>query len=138
MKTYSQMNELPTYEERLSYLRTRQRVGEDTFGWNRYINQKFYCSAKWRNVRNRIIARDNGCDMGLPGCPITGKILIHHIEPITEEDLLNFNPKAIDPENLVCVSYETHQAIHWESEPRNPYELKERKPGDTKLWSTQS
>ena len=139
MRNYKNLSELPTYEERLAYLRTPGKIGEDTFGWNRYTNQKFYNSAKWRHIRNQVITRDNGCDMGLKDHPITGKILIHHIEPIREEDLLRFSDKATNLDNLVCVSYDTHQMIHWSTDKvDDPYILKERTPGDTASWKTRS
>lgn len=138
-KTYSELCKLDTYEERLKYLRIPGQIGEDTFGWARHINQKFYNSKIWKDKRREIILRDRGCDLGVPGHEIPGYITIHHLNPITEEDLLNFSPKALDSENLICVSRDTHEMIHWsEREITDPYKITERRPGDTNLWTTQS
>lgn len=139
MKSFSELSKLTTFEERLEYLRTDSPIGEDTFGSRRYLNQKFYNSAAWKKARRDVIVRDMGCDMGLAGHEIPGKIVIHHINPIAYEDLANFSSKALDMENLVCVSNDTHQMIHWSADKADdPYTLTERKPGDTTLWKTQS
>lgn len=135
MKTYNELMSLQTFEDRYEYLRSTQKVGEDTFGSSRYLNQKFYKSAEWKQVRDKVIVRDNGCDLGIVDRPINGRILIHHIEPITEEDIVNFSDKLLDPDNLICVSNETHQAIHYGSmDLLPPSEIQERSPGDTILW----
>ena len=139
MKSFKELSKLETFDERLAYLKTDSRIGEDTFGWGRYLNQKFYQSAKWKRARRDVIVRDMGCDMGLARHEISGKIVIHHINPITRDDLLNFSSKALDLDNLVCVSYDTHQLIHWSADKADdPYTLTERKPGDTTLWKPQS
>lgn len=135
MKSYNELMSLQTFEDRYEYLRSTQKVGEDTFGSSRYLNQKFYKSAEWKQVRDKVIVRDNGCDLGIVDRPINGRILIHHIEPITEEDIVNFSDKLLDPDNLICVSNETHQAIHYGSmDLLPPSEIPERSPGDTILW----
>jgi hypothetical protein len=135
MKTYSEMITLPSFIDRYRYLKIDGRVGEDTFGWDRYLNQTLYRSKEWRDLRNAIIVRDDGCDLGCPDYPIAAKILIHHINPISKQDILNRNPLIFDPENLVCVSHLTHEAIHYGSEELLiGNELIERKPGDTILW----
>lgn len=135
MKTYSEMIQLQTFLDRYRYLSLDGRVGEDTFGWDRYLNQTLYRSKEWRDLRNAIIVRDDGCDLGCPDYPISAKILIHHINPISKQDILNRNPLIFDPENLVCVSHLTHEAIHYGSEELLMVnELIERKPGDTILW----
>lgn len=134
MKSYTEMLEFPTYEERLLYLRINSTVGEDTFGSKRYLNQWFYHNSRfWKSVRNQVIIRDNGCDLAIPGLDIFSGIIVHHINPITEEDLLNNSKTLLDPENLVCVSKQTHDSIHYSSEAIMP-RLIVRKPNDTCLW----
>lgn len=135
MKTYSEMITLPSFIDRYRYLKIDGRVGEDTFGWDRYLNQTLYRSKEWRDLRNAIIVRDDGCDLGCPDYPIAAKILIHHINPISKQDILNRNPLIFDPENLVCVSHLTHEAIHYGDESLlTGTQMVERMPGDTKLW----
>lgn len=113
IKTYSELCKFKTYEERLKYLSIGNGVGEETFGSRRYLNQQFYRSAFWKRLRNEIIFRDNGCDLGIESEPIYGKPLIHHMNPITIDDILDKSPYAIDPEYLITVSYDTHNAIHY-------------------------
>lgn len=113
IKTYSELIALPTFEERYEYLRLNGRVGEDTFGFDRYLNQNFYRSAEWRRIRDRVIVRDNGCDLAIDDRIIYGKILIHHMNPITDKDLFNLSDILLDPEYLICVSHNTHNAIHY-------------------------
>ncbi len=116
IKTYSELILLPTFEERFKYLQLKGRVGEDTFGFDRYINQNFYRSAEWKRVRDYIIIRDNGCDLGVDGYEIHGKILIHHMNPITVSDI-NFSTEYLmNPEYLICVTHNTHNAIHYGDE----------------------
>lgn len=134
IRTYRELVEIPTFKERLEYLKLAGLVGEPTFGFDRYINQALYRSREWRDLRNRIIIRDDGYDLAMPGYEIPDKILIHHLNPITEEDIENGDPKVFDPEGLVCVSFETHNYIHfgYTQPPRqNPVV---RFKGDTKLW----
>lgn len=116
IKTYSELVKLPTFEERYRYLRLSGRVGEDTFGFDRYMNQNFYRSAAWKRIRDEVIVRDNGCDLGMEDRIIHGKILIHHINPITDRDILDLTDILLDPEYLICVSHTTHNAIHYGDE----------------------
>ena len=136
MKTYSKMIELPSFDERFKYLKIGGSIGAQTFGKNRYLNQILYNSSEWRSFRHQVIIRDNGCDLGDPDRPITGtKILIHHIEPLTVEDVVNRDSKIFDLENVVCVSFDTHQAIHYgDDKYLNRTKVVERKPNDTCPW----
>lgn len=114
IRTYSELIALPTFEERYEYLRLNGRVGVDTFGFDRYLNQQLYQrSPKWRKARNTVIIRDNGCDLGVEGFEIFGKITVHHINPITMEDILYDRDWIYDPEFLICTSHNTHNAIHY-------------------------
>ena len=133
IKTYSELITLPTFEERYRYLRLEGAVGVDTFGFDRIFNQQFYTSAEWRRVRDEVIIRDNGCDLGMPGHEIVGKIIIHHINPITMEDILERDPKIFDPDNLICVSLDTHNAIHYGMYIPKPI-VTERHKNDTCPW----
>lgn len=126
-------------KDRFNYLRLDGRVGEDTFGWDRWLNQVLYSSKEWKRFRRQIILRDSKghdycCDMGLSGYEITGRVIIHHINPITKDMIVNRDPLIFDPNNVVCVSYETHQAIHYGSNYPNKTDLIERKPNDTCPW----
>lgn len=111
--TYSELIAFPTYEERFNYLKMDSQVGKDTFGFKRYLNQKFYHSNEWRHIRDLVIARDNGCDLAMEGYDIRGRIYIHHLNPLHEVDIVERTPYLIDPEYMVCVSQETHEAIHY-------------------------
>lgn len=113
IKTYSEMIKFDSFYERFEYLKLNGYVGEDTFGNQRFLNQILYKTPEWRKIRREIILRDNGMDLGVTGCTICGKVLIHHINPITIEDIQNRNFKIFDPENLVCVSHKTHNTIHY-------------------------
>lgn len=135
IKTYSELIELSTFKERFEYLKLNGRVGEDTFGYDRYLNQIFYKSKEWLSIRNYVITRDNGCDLGVPGREILGdKILIHHINPITKEDILNRSKKLLDPENLITTVKNTHDAIHYGSSDLLYEEPIERSKNDTCPW----
>lgn len=116
IKTYSELISLPTFEERYAYLRLSGIVGEDTFGFDRYLNQKFYRSAEWKRIRDYVIVRDNGCDLGIEDRMIHGKILIHHMNPITQRDIQCMTDTLLNPEFLICVSHTTHNAIHYGDE----------------------
>ena len=132
-KCYSKLILLNNYEDRLEYLKTRSKVGFETFGSKRILNQQFYKSDEWRRTKNNIIIRDNGNDLGIEGMEIGGTILVHHIIPITYDDLINRNwNKLLSPENLICTSLYTHNRIHY-SNDSTPIVI-ERTPGDTKLW----
>ena len=113
IKTYSELILLPTFEERFKYLQLNGRVGDDTFGFDRYINQKFYRSAEWKRIRDYIIIRDNGCDLAVDGYEIHGRILIHHMNPITISDIKFSTEYLMNPDYLICVTHSTHNAIHY-------------------------
>lgn len=113
IKTYSELITIPTFEERFEYLQLKGSVGKDTFGYDRYLNQVLYRSPEWKRLRNQIIIRDNGCDLACDGYDVYGKVLIHHLNPITVEDVLARSRKVFDTDNLVCVSHNTHNAIHY-------------------------
>ena len=134
IKTYSELITLPTYEERFNYLKLEGVVGEMTFGFDRYLNQKLYTSQEWKTVRNQIIVRDNGCDLACEGYEIYGKILIHHINPITVEDIINRNPIIFDLENLISTTHNTHNAIHYGDENLLIKGPIERTKNDTIPW----
>lgn len=116
IRTYSELILLPTFEERFKYLQLNGRIGDNTFGFDRYINQKFYRSAEWKRIRDRIIIRDNGCDLALEGYEIYGRILIHHMNPITVKDVELSTEYLMNPEYLICVTHNTHNAIHYGDE----------------------
>ena len=133
-RTYSDLILLPTFLERYRYLRLGGNVGLETFGHNRYLNQILYTSDRWRSFRDKIIIRDNGCDLGMEGFEIYDRILVHHINPITVEDVVNENPKVFDPDNVICTSHNTHQAIHYGDENLLIIEPAERFRNDTCPW----
>lgn len=134
IKTYSELITLPTFEERFRYLRLRGAVGEDTFGFDRYLNQTFYRSAEWKRVRDLVIIRDNGCDLALEGHEIYGKILIHHMNPITVKDIRTASELLLNPDYLICVTHATHNAIHYGDEHLLVKAPIERTPNDTCPW----
>ena len=113
IRTYSELITITTFEERFEYLQLKGSVGKDTFGYDRYLNQVLYRSPEWKRLRNQIIIRDGGCDLACDGYDIYDKVLIHHLNPITVEDVLTRSRKVFDPDNLVCVSHNTHNAIHY-------------------------
>ena len=137
-KSYEELIKIPTLEGRFEYLKLNGHVGQETFGFERYLNQTFYRSQKWKEARNQILIRDEGFDMGLEGYPINGPIYVHHIQPILPEimgaDSITFARVLTDPSNLICVSRETHLAIHYGDSSLLPKDYKERRPGDTTLW----
>lgn len=132
-KSYKELIKIPTFHERYLYLRTKKGVGEETFGSDRFLNQNLYHCNEWRSARRKAILRDDGCDLGIPNLKIEGKIIVHHIDPITVEDVIEGNPKVFDLNNLICVSDETHKAIHYGSCAMD-VELIERKPNDHIPW----
>ena len=134
IKTYTDLVSLPTFEERYQYLRLNGRVGEDTFGFDRYLNQVFYRSQKWKSVRDYVIVRDNGCDLGIEGREIRGKIYIHHMNPITLEDIERESAFLLDPEYLISVTHDTHNAIHYGDESLLIKPPIERSRNDTCPW----
>lgn len=133
-KRYSELITIPTYEERFKYLQLKGAVGNDTFGYDRYLNQILYNSQEWKRLRNQIIIRDNGRDLGCEGYEIYGRILIHHMNPITVEDIVSRDPIVFDPENLICVSHNTHNAIHYGDENLLIMAPVERTKNDTCPW----
>lgn len=134
-RTYQELLTIPTFEERFEYLKLEGSVGVDTFGYDRYLNQILYKSSEWRKFRNEIIVRDNGCDLAFPGFEIYGqKILIHHINPITVEDVVYRSSKVFDPNNVVTAILNTHNAIHYGDADLLTTGPVERTPNDTCPW----
>lgn len=135
IRTYSELILLPTFEERYTYLRLGGRVGEDTFGFDRYLNQQFYQrSVEWKRIRNYVIDRDNGCDLGLEGHEIYDKILIHHMNPIAASDIIHGSDILLDPEYLISTRLSTHNAIHYGDISRLTKAPIERTKNDTCPW----
>lgn len=135
IRTYTELSLLESFDDRFEYLKLAGMVGEDTFGFDRYINQKFYRSKEWKNIRNFVITRDLGCDLGLEGFEISGRIIIHHMNPIDKDDIIDSSDYLLNPEYLVCVSEDTHNALHYGLPNEIPTtKFAERKPNDTKLW----
>ena len=134
IRTYSELIQLPTFEERFRYLRLKGSVGKETFGFDRYLNQNFYRSSAWKRVRDQVIVRDNGCDLGIDDRIIYGKILIHHMNPINDEDILNMTDILLNPEYLICVTLDTHNAIHYGDEDLLIKEPVVRFKNDTCPW----
>lgn len=134
IRTYSELKTLKTFDERYEYLKLNGNVADVTFGFDRYINQKFYHSDLWKKIRRKIISRDLGCDLAVQGYDIKGKILIHHMNPIEIKDIVNITEYLINPEYLITVCLQTHNAIHYGNMMNNPNVLIERRPGDTCPW----
>lgn len=133
MRTYSELVQIPSFEERLKYAYIGGGVAELTFGCHRYLNQRFYESKEWESIRRRVILRDDGEDLGCKDRPIFKGIIIHHLEPITIDDIINMTDKVTNPDNLICVSFETHNFIHYGIvENRIPH--KDRTPNDQCPW----
>ena len=133
-RTYSEMVEFDNIEDRYTYLRLRGRVGNPTFAHERWMNQRFYRSTEWRNIRNFVIARDEGCDLGVEGFEIYDQPYIHHMNPMAAEDLKRGSTDILNPEYLITVSMRTHNAIHYGDKSLLPPVPIVRRPGDTKLW----
>ena len=135
IKTYTELSKLNTFEERFRYLKLDDKIGEDTFGFDRYLNQMFYQSDEWKKLRNYVITRDQGNDLGMEGRPIIDqKILVHHMNPIRKEDLLNRSDILLNPEYLITVTKRTHDAIHYGDESILYQEPIERSLNDTCPW----
>lgn len=134
IKRYSELILLPTFEERYKYLQLNGVIGDETFGFDRYINQMFYRSQEWRQVRDYVIVRDNGCDLGIDGHEIRGKILIHHMNPIGIKDIQQVNKILLDPEYLITTMLSTHNAIHYGDESLLVTDPIERSKNDTCPW----
>ena len=134
IRTYSELSRLTDFEERYKYLALRGSVGRSTFGFDRYINQQFYTSTQWRQIRHHVIARDLGCDLGVEGYEIHDRIYIHHMNPMTVDDIAHGEDSILNPEFLITTTHRTHNAIHYGDERLLPRPLTERRSGDTKLW----
>lgn len=134
IRRYSELRHIPTFEERFDYLKLNGSVGRETFGFDRYINQRFYTSKEWRDIRHYVITRDLGLDLGAEGYEINSRILIHHMNPIVVDDILHKNDDILDPEFLITTCHNTHNAIHYGDSSLLPKPLVERSRGDTKLW----
>lgn len=134
IKCYSELMLLPTFQARYKYLRLNGEVGKETFGFDRYMNQFFYRSPEWRRVRDFVITRDEGCDLGIPGREIFGRIVIHHMNPIRPEDIRNRSDLLLDSEYLITTIHDTHLAIHYGDEHLLLQEPVERRPNDTCPW----
>ena len=134
IRTYHEIIQLPTFRERYEYLRLGAIVGKDTFGFDRYLNQKFYHSAEWKQIRNQVIIRDEGRDLAMPGYEIQNGLYIHHMNPIDSYDINEATEYLLNPEYLVCVSFNTHQAIHYGDAGLLPQLPVERRPNDTCPW----
>ena len=134
IRTYRELKLLPTFQERFEYLKLNGRVGEETFGFDRYFNQRFYRSKEWKDIRNYVITRDQGCDLAIFDRMIYGKVLIHHMNPISLDDIKNATDYLLNPEFLISVSKQTHDAIHYGDESLLILEPIIRKPKDTVLW----
>lgn len=133
-KSYRNLILLPTFKERFEYLKLAGTVGESTFGFDRYLNQRFYQSREWRQFRSKVIARDEGNDMGIKDYPISGTVIIHHINPLSVKDFEEQTDLLFDMNNVICVSHNTHEAIHYGDESLLPKDPIERKPNDTIPW----
>ncbi len=134
IRTYTELKQLVTFKERWEYLALKGSVGEATFGFERWINQEFYASREWKHARRQVIIRDNGCDLGFSDREIHEGLYVHHMNPMSVDDIVNGGDKILDPEYLITVAHQTHNAIHYGDERLLPQPFVERKPGDTKLW----
>lgn len=135
MKTYSELMTFPTFEERFNYVKEDGVIGDETFGFLRMLNQEFYCSESWKQVRREVIARDGGYDLGIFGLDISGRVYVHHLNPITLDDLVNHNPDILDPEYLITMSELTHKAVHYgDLNILKENDLVIRKKNDTCPW----
>lgn len=134
IKSYDGLILLDTIEDRYNYLRIGGGVGYETFGFDRYLNQGFYQSTEWKRVRNEVISRDNGCELGLECYPINGRILVHHMNPIQTDQIKFFDPDILDPDFLISCSHKMHNAIHYGDENLIPRRIVERRPNDTMPW----
>lgn len=134
IKTYSELIQYTTFEDRFKYLQLKGRVGKDTFGFDRYINQRFYRSIEWKRIRDQVILRDKGCDLGILGHEIYERVIIHHMNPISAKDISDATDYLLNPEYLICVSHLTHNAIHYGDESILVITPIERRKNDTCPW----
>ena len=133
-RCYTELKRLKTFKDRYEYLRLAGIVGESTFGFDRYLNQLLYTSSKWKKLRNEIIIRDNGCDLGVEGYDLRHRIIVHHMNPLTIKEVEEVSDDIFNPEFLICVSQRTHNAIHYGDERLLPHDIVERRPNDTCPW----
>ena len=134
IRTHRELCKLKTFRSRYNYLRLRGTVGRDTFGYNRYLTQVLYRSSVWRSVRDEVIIRDSGCDLGVPGYEVVDQIVVHHINPITEDQIEHVDDIMFDPDFLICTSHNTHMAIHYGDESLLPKPMVVRRPDDMVPW----
>lgn len=134
IRTYSELARLQTFEDRYEYLRLGGKVGAETFGYDRYLNQMLYRDPEWLEARDKVIIRDNGCDLGIPDRKIAGRILVHHMNPITKDQILSRDPAIFNPEYLISTMKSTHDAIHYSDEKLLMKDPVERTPNDTCPW----
>jgi len=134
IRSYTELNRIHNFLDRFKYLALRGFVGDKTFGFDRWINQAFYRSNEWRHIRQQVIARDLGCDLGIEGYEIHDRLYIHHLNPMTIADIRHGDDSILDPEFLITTTHSTHNAIHYGDENQLPRELVVRRPGDTRLW----
>lgn len=134
IRTYQELMGFATFKERYLYLKLSGRVGEETFGFDRYLNQQFYRSEEWKSIRNQVIIRDNACDLAIPDREINAKIIIHHMNPITKDDIIHQSDFLINPDYLICVTKRTHDAIHYGNEELLLGGPVERTKNDTCPW----
>jgi hypothetical protein len=134
LKIYSELKNIESFIDRYNYLKLSGQVGESTFGFDRYLNQRFYSSMEWKEARRYVIIRDNGCDLGVSGYEIHSELLVHHMNPITENDIIHSEDWLTNPEYLITTTKRTHNAIHFGDDSLLPKPLTTRRPGDTKLW----
>ena len=134
IRTYSELITFPTFEERFKYLQLEGSVGKDTFGYDRYLTQLFYKTTEWKRLRQDLIIRDNGCDLGVEGREIYGRIIIHHLNPITKDDIVSRTEYLLNPDFLICTTHNTHNAIHYGDESLLITSPVERSKNDTCPW----
>lgn len=134
IRTYTELSRLSTFEDRYQYLKLKGVVGENTFGFDRWINQEFYRSRQWKSIRDSVIVRDNGCDLGVPGFEIHRGLLVHHMNPVSMDDIIHGEEWILNPDFLITTSHRTHNAIHYGDESLLPREPVVRRSGDTTLW----
>lgn len=134
IRRYSELRSIRDFRERYEYLALQGVVGDSTFGFDRYLNQMFYRSAEWKRIRSQVIARDHGCDLGVRGFEIHTGLYIHHMNPMTKDQIIHSDPAIKDPNFLITVSHRTHNAIHYGDESQLPREYRPRQRNDTKLW----
>lgn len=134
VRTYTELRRIASFEDRFKYLAVHSSIGVATFGFERWLNQAFYTSSVWRTCRHLVIVRDRGCDLGVEGYEVHDKVIVHHMNPVTVQQVEDRDPSIFDPEFLISVSHNTHNAVHYGNEKLLAKPLVERRPNDTKLW----